>query len=209
MRNLLVAGFGPFPGTPRNPSADLVRALGRARRPALAETNVHVVVLPTVYAAVERDLQRLIARLKPAAILLCGLAGGADRLRVETRAVNAVSRVHPDAARVIPREHVVRRGAPRELFVNAPVRRLLAAARDAGVPARLSRDAGRYVCNASLFHCLDTARAKQNPPLVTFIHIPQPPSRAKRASSTQRPPMHALVRGGIAILSALAAEARR
>ena len=207
MHTILVAGFGPFPGAARNPSADLARALGRVRRPALAGARIHAVVLPTVYRAVERELKRLIAGLDPDAILLFGLAGRSDRLRVETRAVNAASRIHPDAARFVPKSRTLRKNAPRELFVNAPVRRLLAAARGAGVPARLSRDAGRYVCNASLFFCLDTVRQRKRPPLVTFIHIPAPVARGAR--QRKEPGMAALARAGAAILAAVAAEARR
>jgi pyroglutamyl-peptidase len=206
---VLIAGFGPFPGAARNPSADLARALGRARRSALAGVRIHTVVLPTSYAAVERELARLIAKLDPDAILLFGLAGRSDRLRVETRAVNAASSIHPDAARFVPKSRALRRSAPRELFVHAPVRRLLAAARGAGVPARLSRDAGRYVCNASLFLCLDTVRKRKRPPLVTFIHIPPPRLRGPRARNRKQPSMAALVRAGAAILNALVVESRR
>ena len=209
MRTVLVAGFGPFPGVARNPSADLARALGRVRRPALAGVRIHAVVLPTVYEAVERELARLISELDPDAILLFGVAGRSDRLRVETRAVNAASRIHPDAARFVPKSRTLRQNAPRELFVNAPARRLLAAARSTGVAARLSRDAGRYVCNASLFLSLDMARKEKHPPSVTFIHIPPPAPRGARRRKRKEPSMAVLVRAGAAILAAVAAEARR
>jgi pyroglutamyl-peptidase len=206
---ILIAGFGPFPGAARNPSADLARELGRMRRPSLTDVTIHAVVLPTIYAAVERELSRRIAKIAPDAIILFGLAGRADRLRVETRAVNAASRIHPDATRLVPKAGTIRNGAPHELFVNAPVRRLLAAARSAGVPARLSRDAGRYVCNASLFLCLDTVRRRKRPPLVTFIHIPPPRPRRPHSGKHDQPSMAALVRAGAAIVNAVVAETRR
>jgi pyroglutamyl-peptidase len=41
----------------------------------------------------------------------------------------------------------------------------------AGIPARLSDDAGRYLCNATLFHLL--ARAGKLP--CGFIHVPSTP----------------------------------
>jgi pyroglutamyl-peptidase len=205
---VLVAGFGPFPRVPRNPSGDLARALERVRRPGLANAEIHAFVFPTVYAAVARTLPRIMDKLKPDAVLLFGLAGGRE-LRVETRAANAASAIHPDAARTLPRSRALLKKAPRELRVRAPVRRLLAAARSAGVAARLSRDAGRYVCNASLFLCLDTVRRRKRPPLVTFIHIPPPARRAPRRVGAGRPAMSALIRAGAAILNALVAEARR
>ena len=208
MLKVLVAGFGPFPGAPRNPSGDLALALGRMRRPGLAEVKIHAHVFPTIYAAVAKELPLLLAKHDPDAVLLFGLAGRSDRVRIETRAVNAASLIHPDAVRSVPRSRKLYPKAPAELFVRPEVRRLIAAARRGGVPARLSRDAGRYVCNASLFACLDKTRLKRRP-LVTFIHIPWPRARDIRPRNGKQPSAMALFRAGEAILRALVAEARR
>ena len=208
MLKVLVAGFGPFPGAPRNPSGDLALALGRMRRPGLAEVKIHTHVFPTIYAAVARELPRLLTKHDLDAVLLFGLAGGSDRVRIETRAVNAASLIHPDAARSVPTSRKLYPKAPAELFARPEVRRLMAAARQSGVPARISRDAGRYVCNASLFCCLDKTRGKRRP-LVTFIHIPWPRVRNARRLHDKQPSSMALFRTGEAILRALVAEARR
>jgi pyroglutamyl-peptidase len=208
MLKVLVAGFGPFPGAPHNPSGDLVQALGRMRRPGLAEVKIYAHVFPTIYAAVAKELPRLLTKHDPDAVLLFGLAGRDDRVRIETRAVNAASRIHPDAARSVPAPRKLYPKAPAELFVRPEVRRLIAAARLGGVPVRLSRDAGRYVCNASLFCCLDKTRGKRRP-LVTFIHIPWPRVRNARRLHDKQPSSMALFRTGEAILRALVAEARR
>jgi pyroglutamyl-peptidase len=208
MLKVLVAGFGPFPGAPRNPSGDLALALGRMRRPGLASVKIHSHVFPTIYAAVAKELPRLLAKFDPDAVLLFGLAGRSDRVRIETRAVNAASLIYPDAARHTPSSQKLFPQAPAELFVRPEIRRLIAAARSGGVPARLSRDAGRYVCNASLFACLDKTRRKHRP-LVTFIHIPWPRARNARQRNGNQPSAMALFRTGEAILRALVAEARR
>jgi pyroglutamyl-peptidase len=50
----------------------------------------------------------------------------------------------------------------------APQRRLLAAARAARVPVRLSRDAGRYLCNYLCWR----ASARGGPRLAAFVHVP-------------------------------------
>ncbi len=208
MLKILVAGFGPFPGAPCNPSGDLALALGRMRRPGLAGVKIHAHVFPTIYAAVAKELPRLLTKHDPDAVLLFGLAGRSDRLRIETRAVNAASLIHPDAMHSVPASRKLDPKAPAELFVRPEVRRLIAAARRGGVPARLSRDAGRYVCNASLFACLDKTRGKRRP-LVTFIHIPWPRKRNTRRLHDKQPSSLALFRAGEAILRALVAEARR
>ena len=208
MLKVLVAGFGPFPGAPHNPSGDLALALGRMRRPGLADVKIHAHVFPTIYAAVANELPRLLTKHDPDAVLLFGLAGRSDRVRIETRAVNGASLIHPDAMRSVPRSRKLFPKAPAELFVRPEIRRLIAAARRGGVPAQLSRDAGRYVCNASLFTCLDKTRRKRRP-LVTFIHIPWPRARNTRRRTGKQPSAMALFRTGEAILRALVAEARR
>jgi len=97
---ILVTGFGPFPGALFNPTGPLVQRLARLRRPALADTKIVAHIFPTSYAAVDRDLPRLIAKHKPDAVLMFGLAPRAKTIRIETRARNAASLL-PDARDVL------------------------------------------------------------------------------------------------------------
>ena len=75
MMRVLVTGFGPFPGAPFNPSALLVKALARRRRPALAGIERSRHVFATAYAAVDRDLPKLLAG-KPDVFCCSDLPGG-------------------------------------------------------------------------------------------------------------------------------------
>jgi pyroglutamyl-peptidase len=143
---VLLTGFGPFPGAPFNPSAALARHLARRRRPALAELTRVAHVFTTRYAAVDRDLPSLLAH-SPDIVLMFGLAARTRHVRIETRARNAVSVLLPDAGGRFTNAGVITRGKPRALSGNSPALALLHAARSARVPARLSRDAGRYLCN--------------------------------------------------------------
>lgn len=211
METVLVVGFGPFPGAPRNPSAGLVRALGRWRRPALADRRIVTAVLPTNYLAVRTELPKLLQAHDPDAVLFFGLASRARFLRIERRAVNATAGFYPDAARTKSATRAFMPGSPSELPVRADVLRLAAAARMAGIDARLSRDAGRYICNAALYRTLHTARENNRPRLVAFAHIPRPrrPARLDAKRGRPRPTFASLVRAGEAILAAFMAEARR
>lgn len=211
MEIVLVVGFGPFPGAPRNPSAELVQSLGKRRRPALADTRVVTAVLPTSYAAVRDELPRLLKQHEPNAVLFFGLASRTRFLRIERRAVNAVTGFYPDAARVKSETRSFMPGMPAELRVRADVLRLAVAARSAGIDARLSRDAGRYICNAALYRALHAARQDGKPRLVAFVHIPRPRRRARLDAKPGRfrPTQAMLVRAGEAVLVALAAQARR
>ncbi|MEP9349335.1 peptidase C15 [Xanthobacter sp. KR7-225] len=163
---LLVTAFGPFPGVPANPSAVLAKQLARLKRPALARFEVKVVVLPTRWDALD-GLGALMARARPAAVLMLGVAARRRQVCVETRAVNAAraapdaAKAHPPGRRLAPDKAAARRASAR----LAP---LLAALRRHGVPARLSRDAGRYLCNAAYYRVLGLAGGAP----AVFVHLP-------------------------------------
>jgi len=200
---VLLAGFGPFPGAPVNPSALLVAAVARRRRPALAGLQLSTHVFATAYAAVDRDLPKLFAA-DPDAVLIFGLAGRRRRLCIETRARNAVSLLFPDAAGHRPPAAAIAPDQPRARRGNAPFARLLAAVRPSGFPAQLSRDAGRYLCNYVYWRALQ--RVRNGTPLVAFVHIP-PSGRAVPARRGRRrpPPWPRLVDAATGLLIALAA----
>ncbi len=120
MTAILVTGFGRFPGAPINPTIALIAALKRRRRPALAELRLATHVFATRYAAVDRDLPALIAREKPDAIVLFGVAAKAKRLRIELFARNRASVLFPDAGGTKPAGcgDRTRRAAPAERPVS-------------------------------------------------------------------------------------------
>jgi pyroglutamyl-peptidase len=206
---VLLAAFGPFPGAPFNPSAALVRKLARRRRPALADLIYSVHVFATNYAAVDHDLPKLFAN-QPDLVLIFGLAGRRRHISVETRARNAVSVLFPDASRHRPSNSIIERGAPNARFGRAPFHALLGAARASRVPVKLSRDAGRYLCNYIYWRALQ--QAPQGRPLVQFVHIPAlaRSPRRKRVRTRRRPPSLAqLVAAAEMLLVALIAATKR
>jgi pyroglutamyl-peptidase len=204
MTTILLTGFGPFPGAPFNPTAPLVARLARLRRPALADVTVVPHVFATSYAAVDRELPRLIAKHKPDALLMFGLAPRTRFIRIETRARNALALL-PDAGGAKPRGRAIAAGKPPALTMPAPARRLLAAVRATGLPAALSRDAGRYLCN---YLCWQAAAGK-GPRIAAFVHVPNTGRKPLRRSKKRRFTLDHLTRAGARILVEVAAAARR
>lgn len=204
---VLIAGFGPFPGAPFNPSAFLTAALARRRRPALAEIEIESHVFATAYTAVDRDLRKLLAR-KPDAVLIFGLAASRPHVYVETRARNAVSLLSPDAIGRRPRRGTIDAGEPPSRTGNTPSAYLLNALRRSGVSARLSRDAGRYLCNYAYWRALQ--HVEENRPLVQFVHVPRVATKARRGTfKHRRPSLARLTAAAENLLIALAAASRR
>ena len=200
---ILVTGFGPFPGAPFNPTGPLVERLARLRRLALANEKFVLHIFPTSYAAVDRDLPKLIERHKPDALLMFGLAPRARTLRIETRARNTVSLL-PDAGGIALRRLTIAAGGPAALAMPAPARRLLAAVRAAGVPATLSRDAGRYLCNYLCWRAAEAAGKKGGPRLAAFVHVPKIARTARRPGKRRKLTLGDLTRAGAAVLVAVA-----
>jgi pyroglutamyl-peptidase len=206
MRRVLLVGFGPFPGAPINPSALLVKALARRRRPALAELIRTVHVLATSYAAVDHELPRLLAQ-EPDIVLIFGLAGRRRELCIETQARNACSVLYPDVAGRRPRNGVLAPGAGAALRGAAPFARLLGVLRGGRIPARLSRDAGRYLCNYAYWRALERARGRR--PLVQFVHIPKVAlAPRRRRAARPLPGFSPLVAAAEALLIALVSASR-
>jgi pyroglutamyl-peptidase len=208
---ILVTGFLAFPGAPVNPSAAIVmRLLQRhARRFRLHGISLQTAVLPVVYDEVTRELETLVARTHPDAIVHLGLASWRKQLSVETRAVNRITTLHPDAAKRRAAARAVRAGglpALRSPLATLSLAMLMART---GVPAQLSIDAGDYVCNQTLYASLASGDAP-----AVFIHVP-------RLTGVRREPddddddapapitLLALTRAVEAALIAIAAHVRR
>jgi pyroglutamyl-peptidase len=187
-RTILITGFGPFPGAPVNPTQRLIGQLARLRPPAGVKIVTHV--FRTSYADVDRELPALIAKHKPAALLMFGLAARTRAFRIETRARNAVSRLPDAAGRILDRRKIT--DSAQALALPSPARALFIAARKAHVPAVISRDAGDYLCNYLCWRAANVARKAGGPGLAAFVHVPD----VHRGGS--------LLRAGRALLAAIA-----
>lgn len=177
--HLLITGFGPFPRVPDNPSARVVRRLaGLPHLRRILGRAPDCLVLDTRYAALDTHLAPALAR-RPAALLMIGVAASRRRVCVETRAVNRVSRLFPDAGGTVSRRLAFEPGAP-PLRRSPAARAVQVALERAGLEVAASRDAGRYLCNAAYFRAL-----AQDCPAV-FLHIPMP-ARTQRPVRAGRP----------------------
>jgi pyroglutamyl-peptidase len=207
---ILLTGFGPFPGAPFNPTGPLVEMLARQCHRGFGNVRRVAHVFPTSYEAVDEQLPAVLAREEPDVLLMFGLALRARTLRIETCARNALSLVTPDISGLLPEEATIAQNAPPTLPMTAPAQKLALAARATGVPAALSRDAGRYLCNYLCWRASEAAKRNGRPGVFAFIHVPRVNS-APRRQSRQRPPpftLDDLINAGEAILQAAVTAAR-
>lgn len=172
---LLLTGFGPFPGIPRNPSATLVKALSRDPRLLRAGISARPALIATTYAAADATIPALVQEVQPDAVLMFGVASRRRHLSVEAQARNRLSLLHPDAAGKRPARLVLAPDRPAALPARAPLRQIVTEGQRAGHATRLSRTAGAYLCNYSYWLMLDCL--PDDTPCL-FLHIPKLRGRA-------------------------------
>ncbi|MDB5619174.1 pyroglutamyl-peptidase I [Tardiphaga sp.] len=192
---ILITGFGPFPGAPVNPTQALVARLTVLRRPAFADIVRIAHIFPVCYGAVDRELPQLLARHRPDALLMFGLASRTTFVRVESRARNAVTMLWPDAEHTRVRQAAIVRGAGAQAF-GPHTHHLLRAALRTGLDVRASRDAGRYLCNYLGWRGIEAARTPGGPALATFVHVPL----LARDTASRRMTLQELTLAGEALL---------
>ena len=168
---VLLTGFGPFPGAPFNPTGPLALELARRRHPAFADVRRLAHVFSVSYDAIDRDLPALLAKERPDALIMFGLAVRTKHVRIETRARNALTRTLPDVEGHVPLSGTILPRGPAALPLRTPAQRLLVAARSAGLPVAISHDAGHYLCNYLCWRAAEAAR-KGRPRITSFIHVP-------------------------------------
>jgi pyroglutamyl-peptidase len=205
---ILITGFGPFPGAPYNPTQPLVARLLRLRRPALSDIELTGHIFPVSYGDVDRQLPELLAKHRPHALLMFGLASRTAHVRVEARARNAVNVLWPDAGHTRIRKGSISGGADAKMF-GPHTARLLRAALATGVDARASRDAGSYLCNYLSWRAIEAMHRDDGPNLAAFVHVPLIARGARRSGASRRVTLEELVDAGEAMLLELVRLTRR
>lgn len=165
---VLVTGFEPFGGESINPSWEAVKALPDE----LNGTTLLKVQLPVSFKGVREILPRLITREKPDIVLMAGQAGGRPNVTVERVAINVMDSTMPDNDGFAPEDEPVFEGAPDAYFATIPIKAIVKALRDAGIPAGVSNTAGTYVCNTAMFTALHTIAVSGMEAKAGFIHVP-------------------------------------
>lgn len=146
---LLIYGFGPYKEFRENITQKILRRLP-------ARKGAKQVIFPVRFQ--KRQFIETLKKYKPEVILGLGQTSRSKRLKIERRAVNRRRENKGEQARPI-----ISRGR-KSLATNLKF--------DDGRQARISSDAGDYVCNYSMYVILDHVKRHRLPTRFGFIHIP-------------------------------------
>ena len=134
--------------------------------------------IPVVFGKAVEAVTALVDDLRPEAVICLGQASGRAEVTPERVAINVMDARIPDNAGERPVDAPIREDGPAAYFSTLPVKAMVQAMKEAGVPASLSNTAGTFVCNDLMYGLLDhLARTGRNIP-AGFIHIPATPAQA-------------------------------
>ena len=187
---ILLTGFEPFGGDLVNPSALVCQALHGQR---VGHATVQAVELPCVFGRALQVLDEALAATSPVLVLALGLAAGRAEISVERVAINVDDARIPDNAGAQPVDVPVVADGPAAWFSTLPVKAIVAALRQVGLPAAVSQTAGTFVCNHVFYglqHRLAGSGVRSG-----FIHVPLIEAQAPAHPGLPTLPLDDLVRG--------------
>ncbi len=193
-KTLLVTGFGAFPGVAANPTEALIARLSADPPQAGSGVQAHFHLLPVTWAMLEEELPRLYEAHSPAAVVHFGVASRRRMICIETRARNEAAGL--DASGASCNRSRLDSDGPAARPATLPVRPLVSAVAASGARVRASRDAGAYLCNATLW----TSLARGLP--AVFVHVPLPGT----GGTDPRPDADALEAAARAVLTTIASH---
>lgn len=205
MTTILLTGYEPFGEHETNPSSAVAQTLDGTTTDGATIIGRE---LPVVFDEALPRVRSLIAEHDPDAVLSTGLMPDREMLTVERVGINV--RDCPDVpdndGRMPADEPVVAEG-PNAYFATVPIKQLVTAARERGVPARLSNTAGTHLCNNILYATRHHVETNDLTLLSGFVHVPYSHEQAARREDTV-PSMSlaAMEEGLAAMLETLAEE---
>jgi len=195
VKKLLITGFDPFGGEKVNPSWEAVKRLPDT----IGGYELIKLQLPTVFGRAAETLLERAAACGPDAIISVGQAGGRKGITPEVVGINLREAGIPDNQGNQPVNEPVVPGSPAAYFATLPVRDMVAAMKEAGLPCGLSYSAGAFVCNDVLYTVLNHYQGTKVQ--AGFIHVPFLPEQA--AEGVPSLPLEEIVRGLEAAIKAM------
>jgi pyroglutamyl-peptidase len=199
---ILLTGFEPFNQETINPSWEAVRALQGWSE---GDFIVHARQLPCVFGHANKVLHQAVEELQPCVVIAVGQAGGRVDLSVERVAINIDDAPIADNNQRQVIDQPVVNGAPAAYFATLPIKAIVHALREAGLPSSVSQTAGTFVCNHVFYGLMHQARDWGTTMRAGFIHIPYLPQQAVAHPGTASMRLEDMVEGlRIAIRTTLA-----
>ena len=196
---ILVTGFDPFGGEQVNPALEAVKSLPSVIHGA----EIRWVEIPTVFYKSAEVLEAEIVRYQPDVVLCIGQAGGRAGLTPERVAINQDDARIPDNQGNQPIDTPIRLDGEAAYFSTLPIKAMVQAINEVGLPATVSNTAGTFVCNHLMYQALYLADKKFPNMRAGFMHIPYMTEQVVNKPNTASMCLRDIVRGIEAAIGAI------
>ena len=196
---ILVTGFDPFGGEKVNPALEAVKSLPSVIHGA----EIRWVEIPTVFYQSAEVLEAEIVRYQPDVVLCIGQAGGRASLTPERVAINQDDARIPDNQGNQPIDTPIRLDGQAAYFSTLPIKAMVQAIKEEGLPATVSNTAGTFVCNHLMYQALYLADKKFSHMRAGFMHIPYMTEQVINKPNTASMNLTDIVRGIEAAIGAI------
>ncbi|KAF1297608.1 pyroglutamyl-peptidase I [Enterococcus sp. JM4C] len=165
---ILVTGFDPFGGETTNPALEAVKGLPTTINGA----EIIKLEIPTVFNKSAEVTKKAILAHNPDVVLSIGQAGGRFTVTPERVAINLDDARIADNEGNQPIDQPIQIDGAAAYFTQLPVKAMVQAIKEAGLPAALSNSAGTFVCNHIMYQ-VQYMIANEFPEMKGgFIHVP-------------------------------------
>ena len=164
----LVTGFDPFGGEAINPALEAVKLLPEEINGA----KIVKLEIPTVFGKSAEVVQAKIEEIQPDVVLNIGQAGGRFAISPERVAINVDDARIPDNEGNQPVDEAIQPQGQPAYFSQLPIKAMVAAMKEAGIPAVVSNTAGTFVCNHIMYQVQYMIDTKYPTLKGGFIHVP-------------------------------------
>ncbi|GAB2882706.1 pyroglutamyl-peptidase I [Microbulbifer echini] len=189
MTKVLVSGFEAFGHTPVNPAESVMRVLDGTR---IGIAEICGLLVPNNFFESIDTVTAAIAELRPQLVIMLGEYAGRAVITIERIAqnFNDSSRYHLKDNRGVEMqgEPTIPNG-PVAYRSNLPLRAMVKAMRNTGVPADISDTAATFCCNHLMYGVLHYIITNQLNIRAGWIHLPQLPQVAALAENIGTPSM--------------------
>ena len=198
---ILITGFDPFGGEPVNPALEAVKLM----KDEIAGAKIIKLEIPTVFRKSVEKIHEMMKAEQPDVVLSIGQAGGRFGVTPERVAINVDDARIKDNEGNQPVDTPIFTDGEAAYFSNLPVKAMVEAIKNKGLPSTLSNSAGTFVCNHLMYGVLYTIAKKYPSMRGGFMHVPFITSQvANRPTNAPSLSLDTIVKGIEAACKAIA-----
>ena len=196
---ILVTGFDPFGQDTMNPAIEAVKKLPDT----ISGAEIIKLEIPTVFHKSAEVTREAMLKHDVDYVLNIGQAGGRFDLTPERVAINLDDARIPDNEGNQPIDVEIKADGAPAYFSQHPVKAMVTAIKQAGLPASVSNTAGTFVCNHIMYQSLYLAHSEFPKVIAGFMHVPFLPEQVVERPGMPAMSLEDITRGIVAAIEAI------